>query len=186
MSWWGFTWWRVVLVQNWPYPQSSKMRKLPIIHVNVDLPVSSFAHMFFMQNTYKIQVCAPFAHWTLTALRCVEFSDFTQLQHSGCKEKRMQRGRQIWHLTLNLAILSMKSIELVIAGRDNCPLVGSSCWRYHHHYSLSLCIIMAMMENFHFRGEQNKLILFHFLPLFAPLGILDQVAWNGFSWDVLS
>ena len=105
---------------NWPYPQSSKMRKLPIIHVNVDLPVSGFAHVFFMQNAYKIQVRAPFAHWTLTALRSVEFSDFTQLQRSGCKEKRMQRGQQIWHLTLNLVILSMKSIELVIVGRDNC------------------------------------------------------------------
>ena len=94
------------------------MRKLPIIHVNVDLPVSGFAHMFFMQNAYNIQVRAPFAHWTLTALHSVEFSDFTQLQRSGCKEKRMQRGRQSWHLTLNLAI-SMKTIELVIAGRDN-------------------------------------------------------------------
>ena len=108
---------------NWPHPQSSKMRKLPIIHVNVDLPVSGFAHMFFMQNAYKIQV-----RGTLTALRSVEFSDFTQLQRSGCKERRMQRGRQIWHLTLNLAILSMKSIELVIAGRDNCSLEPSSQW----------------------------------------------------------
>ena len=45
---------------NWPYPQSSKMRKLPIIHANVDLPVSGFAHMFFMQNAYKIQVSAGF------------------------------------------------------------------------------------------------------------------------------
>ena len=36
------------------------MRKIPIIHVNVDLPVSGFAHMFFMQNAYKIQVRADF------------------------------------------------------------------------------------------------------------------------------
>ena len=102
------------------------MRKLPIIHVNVDLPVSGFVHMFFMQNTWKMRTkykCAQaFAHWTLTALRSVEFSDFTQLQRSGCKEKRMQRGRQIWHLTVNLAILSMKSIELVIVGSDNWKL----------------------------------------------------------------
>ena len=107
---------------NSPYPLSSKMRKLPIIHVNVDLPVSGFAHVFFMQNTCKTRTkykCAQaFVHWILTAL-CVEFSDFTQLQRSGCKEKRMQRGRQIWHLTVNLAILSMKSIELVIVGSDN-------------------------------------------------------------------
>ena len=36
------------------------MRKLPIIHANVNLPVSGFAHMFFMQNAYKIQVRAAF------------------------------------------------------------------------------------------------------------------------------
>ena len=36
------------------------MRKLPIIHVNVDLPVSGFTHVFFMQNVYKIQVRAGF------------------------------------------------------------------------------------------------------------------------------
>ena len=48
------------LHHNWPYPRSSKMRKLPIIHANVDLPVSGFAHMFFMQNAYKIQVRASF------------------------------------------------------------------------------------------------------------------------------
>ena len=102
------------------------MRKLPIIHVNVNLPVSGFVHMFFMQNMCKTRTkyksAQAFAHWTVTALHSVEFSDFTQLQRSGCKEKRMQRGREIWHLTVNLAILSMKSIELVIAGRDNTLL----------------------------------------------------------------
>ena len=44
---------KIIQSTNWPYPQSSKMRKLPIIHVNVDLPVSGFAHMFFMQNAYN-------------------------------------------------------------------------------------------------------------------------------------
>ena len=41
------------IMANSPYPLSLKMHKLPIIHVhvNVDLPVSGFAHMFFMQNT---------------------------------------------------------------------------------------------------------------------------------------
>ena len=104
---------------NWPYPRSSKMRKLPIIHVNVDLPVSGFAHVFFMQNAYKIQVRAGFRILNSTTLRSVEFSDFTQLQCSGCKENRMQRSRQIWHLTVNLAILLMKLIDLVITGRVN-------------------------------------------------------------------
>ena len=82
---------------NSPYPLSSKMRELPIIHVNVDLPVFSFAHMIFMQNTCKTRTkykyAQAIAHWTLTTLRSVGFSDFTQLQRSGCKEKRMQRGR---------------------------------------------------------------------------------------------
>ena len=81
------------------------MRELPIIHVIVNLPVSGFVQGFFMQNTCKTHTTykcmQAFAHWTLTALRSVEFSDFTQLQRSGCKEKRMQRGRQIWHLTVN-------------------------------------------------------------------------------------
>ena len=36
------------------------MRKLPIIHVNVDLPVSGLAHVFCIQNAYKIQVRAGF------------------------------------------------------------------------------------------------------------------------------
>ena len=53
------------------------MRKLSIIHINVDLPVSGFAHMFFMQNAYKRQVRAN------TTLRSVEFSDFMQLK---CRE----------------------------------------------------------------------------------------------------
>ena len=106
-------------INNWPYPRSSKMRKLPIIHANVDLPVSGFAHVFLMQNAYKYKCAQAFAHWTLTTLRSVEFSDYTQLQRSRCKENRMQRSRQIWHLTVKLAILSMKSIELVITGRDN-------------------------------------------------------------------
>ena len=48
------------LTQLTLYPQSSKMRKLPIIHANVDLPVSGFANVFFMQNPYKIQVRAGF------------------------------------------------------------------------------------------------------------------------------
>ena len=48
---------------------------------------------------------------------CIQFcalntnctAQIMQLEHSGCKEKQMQRGWQIWHLTINLAIL-MKSI----------------------------------------------------------------------------
>ena len=61
------------------------MRKLPIIHVNVDLPVSGFAHVFFMQNATKYK-CAHLSRTELsTALRSVEFSDFTQfIQRSGC------------------------------------------------------------------------------------------------------
>ena len=41
-------------------PAILDMRKLPIIHVNVDLPVSGFAHVFCIQNAYKIQVRASF------------------------------------------------------------------------------------------------------------------------------
>ena len=98
------------------------MRKLPIIHVNVDLPVSGFMlHMFFMQNTAGCKTAGiqntsarrlSIMHWTLTAPHCsVELSDFTQLQRSGCKEKRMQsrsadEARQIWHLTVILAIIN--------------------------------------------------------------------------------
>ena len=82
-----------------------------------DLPcIRLIVHVFFMQNTCIINAFQNTSarrlskHWTLTALRSVEFSDFTQLQHSGCKANRMQRGR-IFHwfwinLTVNLTIIN--------------------------------------------------------------------------------
>ena len=106
---------------------------------------------FACKTRTKYKCAQAFAHWTLTTLRSVEFSDFTQLQRSECKDNRKQGSRQICRLTINLAILSMKSFELAIWGSENLTkwqiLLGTSGYGLCHKLTNADLLEWQMSQN---------------------------------------
>ena len=146
---------------------------------------------FSCKTRTKYKCAQAFAHWTLTALRSVEFRDFTQLQRSGCKEKRMQRGRQIWHLTVNLAIegaFDLGKRTVILGGKSICACANwfSSQFRtvnkedgnFGRKINLPMRVADLRMRKLTFLPKLPSSLL---TVLNRKLPIIDEIGRTGYS-----